>query len=354
VTRTHASSRRRVSICGLTLIELVVAMAIACTIIAGVLGLYAQTSGTYRVNERIARLQEQGRFALSVMEPDVELAGYYGFTNVPEAVRLVRGASPDTTIATAAQLRQFAVRAGDAPPPAVTTLPSGAHTCGVNFAVDVMLPVQGSNDAFLLGRNATCKAYQSRPREGSDTLTLRRVATEASVPEAGRIQIYASRLTSRTHHLMFTDGNAPGAIDADHRVRDLLVRTYYVARDSVGQSNFPALRVKALTKSGAGVAFDDEEVMPGIEDLQVQFGVDARATGSATRYVNPDFEELPSLQVVSVRIWVRVRADEPETGFDDARTYRYANVEYTPTGAERRFRRVLMSRTVTLRNARTG
>jgi hypothetical protein len=54
-----------------------------------------------------------------------------------------------------------------------------------------------------------------------------------------------------------------------------------------------------------------------------------------------------------VRVCLRIRADQPEPGFADTRTYRYANVVYTPGGAERHFRRVLMSRTVALRNARS-
>ena len=332
---------------GLTLIELMIAMAIAVTIVAGALNLYAHVSNTYRVNERIARLQEQGRFAMSVIEPDVELAGDYGFTNVPDAVRLVKGAAAAITIATAQQLRQFPVQVGGALPAAVAGLPPGAHVCGVNFAVDVMTPVQGSNDQFVLGRDGTCKAYQSRPHLGSDTLTLRRVATEPGKPEAGRIQVYASRFTSLTRQLMFADGHAPGVIDANHRVHDVVVRSYYVAQDSVGQKDFPALRVKTLTRSGMNAVFADDEVMPGIEDLQVQFGI-------GTHYVDPDSPDLPGAQVVAVRIWLRVRADEPEAAFDDTKIYRYANITFTPTGAERRYRRALMSRTVTLRNARSG
>jgi type IV pilus assembly protein PilW len=333
-------------------------MAVSVTIVAGSLGLYAQVRNTYRVNERIARLQEQARFALSVIEPDIELAGYYGYTNVAEAIYLVHGANPDQPIATAQALRQFPARDGAPLPPAVTGLPTGAHTCGVNFAVDVMTPVQGSNDVFALGRSGTCKAYQSRPQAATDTLTLRRVATEPGKPEAGRIQIYASRFTSLTRQLLFADGTAPGVIDANHRVHDFVVRAYYIARDSVGQKDFPALRVKTLTRSGINAVFDDDEVMPGIEDLQVQFAIGSGAgeqrAGRARRYVNPDFADLPRAQVVAVRVWLRVRSDEPEAGFDDTRTYQYANVSYTPSGAERRYRRTLLSRTVTLRNARTS
>ncbi len=352
--RTARAAGRHVR--GVMLIEVLIAMAIACVIVAGTLSLYAHVRGTYRVNERVARLQEQGRFALAVIEPDVELAGYYGFTNLPAAVCFVQGASPNTVIATASQMRQFAARAGDAPPPPLAALPAGADVCGVNFAVDVTMPVQGSNNVFALGREASCGPYRGRAQGGADTLTLRRVETRTHDPEAGRIQVYASRLTSRTRQLLFADGNAPGVLDADHRIHNFLVRAYYVARDSVGQSNFPALRVKTLTRSSSGLIFDDDEVMPGVEDLQVQFGIssseDRDGQGNATRYVDADFADLPRVQVVSVRIWLRIRSDEPEVGFDDARTYRYADVVYTPSGPARRFRRVLMSRTVTLRNAR--
>jgi type IV pilus assembly protein PilW len=325
------NSRRRIR--GLTLIELIIAMAISCTIVAGALSLYGHVHETWRANERVARMQEQGRVALSVIEPDVELAGYYGFSNAPESIRFVRGANSATVLAIAAQMRQFPLREGDPLPSPVGALPPGAHACGVNFGVDVSLPVQGSNDVFALGRGATCTPYRNHAQTGADTLTLRRVETQPTRAEAGRMQIYASRLASRTDQLMFADGIAPGPLDANHRIHNLVVRTYYVARDSVGQNDFPALRVKTMTRSGAGVIFDDEEVMPGIEDLQVQFGIDrgdAAGSGQATRYVNPDFPDLPRVQVVAVRLWIRVRSDEPEATH------------------------VLLSRTINVRNARWG
>src|SRR5689334_1907252 len=153
------NSRRRIR--GLTLIELIIAMAISCTIVAGALSLYGHVHETWRANERVARMQEQGRVALSVIEPDVELAGYYGFSNAPESIRFVRGANSATVLAIAAQMRQFPLREGDPLPSPVGALPPGAHACGVNFGVDLSLPVQGSNDVFALGRGATCTPYRN-------------------------------------------------------------------------------------------------------------------------------------------------------------------------------------------------
>jgi type IV pilus assembly protein PilW len=362
---------------GVSLVELMVALTIGSLLIVGAITVYSNSRTTFAVNESLARMQDQGRYVMSVLEPDIELAGYYGFTNSPDTLRLVDGAAPSVTLATAPQLRQVPLVLPAVAPTPAPGLAASAHACGTNFAVDVLRPVQGSNDDFELGPDATadCDPFGDGAVAGADTLTLRRASTEAvDAAEDGRLQIYASRLRSRTEQRLFADGVAPGAIDDNNAIHDLLVRAYYLSQDSVDRPGQPALRVKTLTRIGGNPAFLDTEVMPGVEDFQVQFGVDTgdydndgaidpdadlngdgipESDGRATRYVNPDFADLDRLQVVSVRIWVRLRAEQPEPGFVDARTYTYGDVEYTPAGAERSFRRVLLSRTISLRNART-
>ncbi len=361
---------------GLSLVELMVALLIGSLLIVGAVSVYANSRTTYAVNEAVARLQEQGRYALSIVEPDIELAGFYGFTNASDTLHLVRGAAPETVLATAAALRQAPIPpAAPAPVPA-PGLAGAAQACGTNFAIDVLVPVQGSNDVFELGPAATgaCAPFGAGAVDGSDTLTLRRASTLPVDLQAGRLQIFASRLSSQKSQRLFVDGVAPATIDADNRVHDLLVRSYYVARDAEGRPGFPALRMKALGSAGGSPAFEDTEILAGVEDLQVQFGIDTgdydndgvvdpaadlnddgipESDGRATRYVNPDFPGLDRLQVVSVRLWLRVRGERPEPELDDRRTYRYGDVEYTPAGADRRFRRMLLSRTIMLRNSRT-
>lgn len=355
VASVAAGAARRCTSRGFTLIELMVAMAIGVITVVAALQVLASGREAYRVNERVARLQEQARTAFAVIEPDIEMAGFFGLTRSAETIRLISGGDMTTVAASALALRQFPLQPGGALPAAVSGLPPGAHACGVNFGIDISMPVQGANNAFALGRSPTssCSAYQGGAQAGADTLTARRVATQRSVPEANRIQIYAVRESSLSAQFMFADGNSPGPLDDDHQVHDLVVRTYYVARDSVGQRDAPALRVKALTRSGTGLIFNDDEVMTGVEDLQVQFGVSPDASGRVSYYVDPGSPELRATQIVSVRVWLRVRADEPEPSFIDTRTYGYADVEYTPSGPESHFRRVLMSRTMTLRNARS-
>lgn len=361
---------------GLSLIELMVALTIGSLLIVGAVTVYSNSRSTFAVNEAVARLQDEARFAMTLLEPDVELAGFFGFTNAPETLQLVRGADPDVVLASATALRQRPLPPlGPTPVPA-PGLAASVHDCGVNFAVDVLSPVQGSNGVFELGPAArdACDPFGDGAVPGSDTLTIRRASSTAASARAGRVQIMASRLRSRTAQMIFADGTAPALPDDDHRIHDLVVRTYYLSRDSDERPGVPSLRVKALSETGGQPVFVDSELLSGVEDLQVQLGIDTgdydgdgtmdpgadadgdgtpETDGRATRYVSPDFPGLDRAQVVAVRLWLRLRSERAEPGFADDRRYRYADVDYTPTGAERGFRRLLVTRTIVLRNSRT-
>jgi hypothetical protein len=153
--------------------------------------------------------------------------------------------------------------------------------------------------------------------------------------------------------VLFSDGQAPGERDADHEVRDVEVRTYYIAKDSVNRPGWPALRVKALTESRGAAQFRDEEILPGVEDLQVEMGVATVVEDGTPRlsYVGPDSARARNGPVIAVRLWLRIRADVTEPGFLDERSLAYANVTYTPTAAEAKQRRMLVERTVMIRNS---
>jgi type IV pilus assembly protein PilW len=345
-----------------------VALTMGLVLIAGAVFVYTQSRTTYALNETTARLQEDARYAFSLIEPDIQLAGYYGFTNAYDDVQLTIGGT--TTPAT--QLEQS--------DPAVGGLLGPANDCGNNFAVDLMMTVQGSDNGFLLGPGADppggggCATML--PSVTADTLTIRRASTNRVVPTANRLQMYVNRLQP-TNQQLFVNGVAPGALINDMReVRDLIVRAYYISQNSDGRPGFPALRVISL---GDGEAFTDQELIPGVEDLQVQFGVDTGdynndniidrdtngngiadgANGIATRYVNANYPILQpppagrSAQIVTVRIWMRLRSEQPELGFTDNRNYQYANVNWTPPPAQAGFRRVVVTRTIFLRNSRT-
>jgi hypothetical protein len=180
------------------------------------------------------------------------------------------------------------------------------------------------------------------------------------------LQIYTNRLAPNENYL-FRAAAAPGPVVANlTEVRNLVVQGYYISRNSVGINGLPALRRRSLI---VGPAWQDEEIMRGVEDLQVQFGIDVGddldgdgnpddvlgdgtadfVDGNATRYVDPDDPILTSAQIVSVRVWLRVRALAPEAGYVNNNQYVYGSTDFTANDS---IRRVVVSRTIQLRNAR--
>jgi type IV pilus assembly protein PilW len=347
MTRPHPAPSHH----GFSIVELLVALAIGSLLIVGAGFVYTQSRASFTVNESTARLQESARYVLSVLERDIQSAGNFGFVNDPSTFAYRTAGGIETNISN--------MRTND---PAIVGPPAAAHACGANFALDLYLTVQASDDVYGLA----CAAFGGGHRAGTDVLTVRRVS-ETNTPVAlTRLQVYANRRSLIQY--VFNAAAAPGPIDLTRsEVRDLIVNTYYISRNSSLGAGIPGLRMKSLAP---GPAVTDVELLPAVEDVQVQFGVDEGAdtdgdgtpddpggdgladyvNGLATRYVDPSDPVLNSGQVVSVRIWVRVRAERPEPGVVDNRPYVYGTTNVTFND---NLRRVLMSRTIYLHNTRT-
>jgi type IV pilus assembly protein PilW len=350
---------------GLTLIELLVGLTISSFIIVGAVFVYSQSRNTYSLNDTQARIQEYGRYALGVIEPDLQLAGYFGFSNNPADLRYLDNGNEYPV----SQLEQIDTK--------IVMSPAALHACGNNFALDLLVSVQGTNGSYAgTGDCAATGGYQA----GTDTFTVRRASTApATAATAERIQLYVNAL-KRSNQYVFNSSTAPGTPGTNREIRDLVVRTYYISPASDGRPGFPSLRRKFLSTEAGAPKLSDEEVLPGVEDMQVEFGVDTGdhnslagidkdadangvpddPNGVVSRWVlaTDNVLSAPPLgrkaQVVAVRVWLRIRADAPEVGYTDTNKYNYADVvDYQPVGADASFRRIVVTSTVYLRNART-
>jgi type IV pilus assembly protein PilW len=68
---------------GLTLVELMVALVMGLILLAGLATVLIANKKTYRHQDALARLQENGRFAISILERDIRSAGNTGLEDVP-------------------------------------------------------------------------------------------------------------------------------------------------------------------------------------------------------------------------------------------------------------------------------
>ena len=63
---------------GFSLIEIMIALLIGVFLLGGMLQIFSVSQQTYRMQSNLARLQENGRFALDFLAHDIRMVGYWG------------------------------------------------------------------------------------------------------------------------------------------------------------------------------------------------------------------------------------------------------------------------------------
>lgn len=320
---------------GMTLIELMVALAIGAFLMLGAITVFMQSRTTFRVTESISRMQENARFALDVLEPEIRMAHYWGLNT-----------------ATSFILNRAAPTAANGP---------GPDTCGNNWTINFDEAIDGSNNSY----GFACAGF-APVETNADTLIVRRVAEDPeTLPLTGGSTLRLQSRRAPAFSQIFTGTAIPaGFSPATSATFRVVANGFYVSRSSalsVGANLVPSLRVWTLLNTGV---MQNQEVISGIEDLQVQVGVDTDLPGNVDergaidRWVNLDDPMIdptnaafnPDAVILGVRIWVRVRAERPENGFTDTTNYVYADQNVGPFNDN--FRRMVVSKTIYLRNAR--
>lgn len=314
---------------GVTMVELMVSLAIGSFLMIGAIQVYNQSRQAYVINDSIARVQETAQFAMDTIEADLRMTSNWGRTSRPRSIEgrstIVDGVNP-------------------------LALPVPA-TCGPDWVLNIGRPVQGLNNTYTLPCGATNGAQAN-----SDVVTTRRATVAPTALDAGRIQIQTNRLQGE----IFANGVVPaGYLPADSETHDLLVNSYYVSQSSTLIPGVPTLRRKQLTVNGGAAVIVDQEVAPGIENMQLQFGVDVNSDNTVDRYVNPndvifdpaDAAFIPGARIITARIWLLVRSISPEVGLEDTRDYEPGDVDLGVPNDD--FRRLQVSKTILLRNARS-
>lgn len=321
---------------GMTLIELMVSLAIGAFLMLGAITVFMQSRTTFRATEALSRLQENARFAMQTLEPDIRMAGYWGLTTNTGTIG--RSAGP------------------------LDTNDFGDDTCGANWLINLAQPVEGSNNSYGFSCMPVV-ATAGLPEVNADTLVVRRASEDpVAVIADNRLRLLSRRGTGLVAEIF--QGNAVPAWNnpLTSQAFALIVNGYYVSRGSSLGAGVPSLRRREIN-ANANNAPVDVEIVAGVEDMQIQFGVDTDPEGNPDRgsidlYVNSDDPMIdpasagfdPSAEILAVRLWLRVRAERPEQGWVDTAVYQYADQNVGPFNDQ--FRRIVVSKTIYARNAR--
>lgn len=290
---------------GLTLVELMVAMAIGLIVIAGLALLFANSSRASRELESTSRHIENGRYAAELLAQELMAAGYYGDVPATGAVYT----APD---ACATALAQLGWDGGTSSRP---------------------YALEGKTAAEL-----AALACASNPAPGVAALVLRRLATEptaaATINNAeGHVYVQTSQCNADAANIPFVYSNDKAALTLRNlactgagEVRRYLSRLYYVASCNecagAGADTLPTLK-RAELSGGAIVV---TPLAAGIERLALEYGFDTDADGIPDTYRTglsgtAGAADNDWANVVTARVYVLARSAEPTPGYTDSKTY---------------------------------
>jgi type IV pilus assembly protein PilW len=361
---------------GFTIIEIMIALLLSSILLAGVVQIYASSKQSYRMTENVARMQENARFAMNYLTREIRMAGYSPCPRTTQvAVILTGGTTPAL---------DFASEAIGGYEGGVDTLPAdfpaAGSAAGDRIAdSDAMIILRGDNSGYTLGDpphnpvTAQFKVVDATGLEDGDILMVCD-HNNTAIFQADNVTINGGVADDTVTHNSGGGGVSPGnctkglgyndpilctalgtsyPYDKDAQIVKFLSSIYYVGVSQSGVSR--SLYRRSLLNNTAGTlgVGAAQELIDGIESMQLLYGVDTSADDLADRYVTAD-QVVDWNNVVSVRVALLVYTPEQINTEDDTNTYYLAGTQFDDTahGNDKRLRQVYTS-TVKIRNRGT-
>jgi len=335
---------------GFSIIELMVAMTISLILLAGVLAVVYSSKVSYNENERLGRIQENGRAALELVLRDLRGAGFPGCAQpIKDLFQINNVLSTPTGLLWNLAQPVYGYEAGaSAWTPALDTTVIPSATTGND--VVVVRSVRANSPSFPTTKFVNPTDDIEVSKDPSETIAA---GTPMVISDCAGASIFvATGVTESAGGTKMTlvhgTGGAPTNADNDlknvftggARVAPIVTIIYYIRPSAAGG---PALwRVV----SGGG----PEEVIQGVEAMQIRYGVDTDGDSLVNSYVDASAVTNWS-NVICVSVAMLVRSIEQNAATKDTRTYSLLQKTVGPFGD--RFQRSIFSTTVTLRNRTT-
>lgn len=336
---------------GFTLIELIIAMLLGAFLIGGIVQIFIGSRQTYKMQENLSRLQENGRFVLDFITRDNRMMGFQGCASrstIPNVIIDPQNPNPNPIPDTIASGISTALIGIDNVSNNWSTDACGAANDCVAGTDGMSYHFGASCGGYLTGNMAvvnaniqivatnTCniKAYDVLMISDCSASDIF-IATTAS--SGSGIQTIAHANNQNTTN------NLSKLYGSDAEVLVFRGYSFFIRNNADGE---PGLwRWDNARPTGAT---NPIELISDVEDMQILYGADTDATpdGTANYYVPAGTAGLDMDKVVSIRVSVLIRSmDDGLTA--QPLTYTYNGVTVTP--ADRRIRRVFTS-TIALRN----
>ena len=269
---------------GLTLVELMVATVLSLVLLAGVLTIFAGGKVTNRLQSGLATVQENGRYALHTLVRDIRVAGFIGCAGMqPTRINILADALLDSPSADVQQVVDDLIGG--------TVLGGGTATSSNNpyGAVEGTdwIRIQGGRDllAQLVGQldpnNANIQTTPITDGVESGDLLLISDCESMDLFCAGN----ANKSSTTVPHPASCNKSPKlsKAYGEDAVLLKFQSYVYYV-KEPAGRTNNAGGPVRSLFRRNL-LGGPELELVDGIEDLQISYGVDSDLNGLVDNFV---------------------------------------------------------------------
>ena len=354
---------------GVTLVELMVALVLGLVLTGGIIKVFSGNRVTYEFNQSLSRIQENARFALDHMAWNARMAGYQGcisdvevYNNLatPSAFRddIRNGIQGFDAVGTGEGDAYAAAATYPAPSANVNdwspVLPADLDNLVIPGS-DVLVVRSVSGAGISLVAPFT-NAAQIFVGPGHDfvqgEILVVSDCQKASVFQVTGINATPSHNLVHSNSNTYTPGNAfpnwPPEQDygLGAEVARLQAHAFYVGRGASGAPSLFQLRLQ-LNAATSTAAFQPEELVEGIESMQVRYGIDGDNNETIDSWVSAD-AVADWNDVLSAEITLLARAGEEYGSDTDTVVYTLGGTTFNPVD-DRRLRQVF-STTIGVRN----
>jgi len=306
---------------GFSLVELMVAMTLSLLLLAGVVAIFASSRSSYETTDKLSRIQESGRFALDQFVHDIRASGFLGCSRAPLVF---------TSVVTPGNfLYDFVDASGQFRSLSGFQYTSGSWSPALPSAGLPTAQLIPGSDILAVRMPARDIAPQKLQKDLTvDTEELLFPPSTNTFKDSDIVMLYSC---GRQAFFQATKFNTTtGAMTHDQAGANLTNKLYFEPLKDFTQA-VPVQTViyyvaaKSATDSTPSLwrktgIYDPEELVEGVEQMQIDYGVDTNNDYAVDKYQTAD-AVTNWARVFSVRIALLVRSLEAYGGDKDTKDH---------------------------------
>ncbi|CAK0737778.1 type IV pilus assembly protein PilW [Gammaproteobacteria bacterium] len=311
---------------GFSLVEIMVGLTVGLVLMTGIIQLFVRNNTTYRIQTAFSRMQENGRFAIETLNNNLRMATYFGCSSSNTKVNVLNNSTDWWKNFAVAPLRGYDGTSGQTFP-AVSPSTAGVYGSSAGnrkLGTDAIISLGGGGGYSIISSASGASppsftlANLTKPTGGilaTGDMVIVCDTLRTSLFQITRVQTAVPLLIE---HIAGTSAALPGnsvqnlfpsntadTYDANSTVVDYIPTAFFIgpSTSAVTNSLYQIQLTTYTTSTPPAVIPIAQEVVEGVDDMQIFYGVDTSGDGIVDQY--QDATNVANwANVLSVRVYL--------------------------------------------------